>query len=226
MRRGGIVLAAVAVVLGAAGVFAGQAPARAACTVQLRVDVYGGGSSWALQGGLNAGKSATLRAIERGCAGLDHISGRWVSGGSGTIPRQGCGGKVCFLHVRSNAMSAADFQAFARTPAGGTAHSNIVRVAWAGNDLSGSYTSHFQGAIHPGCHIAVSGNNVDATNENGDTAHGTYDPAAHTITLTSGWPDITPTRPFIGRVSASGGRIRIDWPNLLNGQSGGFWTHD
>jgi hypothetical protein len=213
-------------------VSAGGAPAQSlfgVCTVELRVDVFGGGSSWALQGGLTAGKLATLRATTSGCAGLDHITGRWVSGGSGVIPGtpRPCAGTICILRVRSQKMAAADFQAFARIRGGGIRRSNIVRVAWAGEGLGGDYTSNFRGKVNPGCHIALTGNRVTATNEFGETATGIYDPAGRTITLTAGnWPDATAAHPFIGRVSGIGGRIRIDWPLLADGGSGGFWLHD
>src|SRR5947209_20124275 len=92
--------------LGTAGGLASAAPVRSACTVQLRVNVFGTSPpapAWSTQGGLNAGKTATLRATERGCRGLDHLIGRWISGQAGQ-PDWGthpCGGTVCEWQVRS-----------------------------------------------------------------------------------------------------------------------------
>jgi hypothetical protein len=170
---------------------------------------------------------ATLRAISRGCP-LDHITGRWVSGGAGIIPGtpRACAGTICILRVRSQKAAAADFQAFARVP-GGFKRSNIVRVAWSGEGLAGTYTTNFRGTVTHGlAHIALSGSKVTVTNERGQTATGTYDPTARQLILTAGWPDISPGTPFIGRVSGIGGRIRIDWPLLRDGRTGGFWVHE
>jgi len=182
-------LLAVLAVLGSVGLglFAGNASGRGAvCSVLLRVDVFGGGRSWALQGGLNAGKSATLRAVARGCDGLDHITGRWVSGGSGIIPGtpRPCPGVICELRVRSNTMSAADFQAFARIVGGGIAHSNIVRVAWGGSGVTGTWTWRF---APPGSPLATHGT-VDFLSDHtmswsgGD--NGTWTRTGNTIVLT------------------------------------------
>jgi hypothetical protein len=220
----------VALTAAASVSFAGGASsAGAACSVLLQVDVFGSGSrSWALHGGLDAGKSATLQATTRGCHdGLDHITGRWASGGTGRFPGTPttCPGAICQMHVRSDTMSSADFQAVART-AGGFAKSNIVRVAWAGEKIEGSYTTHFRTDPPGTAQVEVSGNDVSVTNERGETATGTYDPAARELILTAGWPDISPGTPFIGRVSGSAGHLRIDWPTLKDGGSGGFWTHD
>src|ERR1700730_3726762 len=108
--------------LGAAGVLAGGAPAQGACVVQLRVNVFGSappGPRWALQGGLNAGKTATLRATESGCPlGLDHMFGSWESGGVGPLGVHPCAGPVCSWPVVGLTMSAAHFQAYARTASG------------------------------------------------------------------------------------------------------------
>ena len=103
------------------------------CVIQLRVNVFGTspGRNWALQGALNAGQQATLRAVARGC-GISQIRGRWISGASSAIPAKQCGGSsTCILHVRSGRQSASAFQAFATSNGGATARSNIVRVAWA-----------------------------------------------------------------------------------------------
>jgi hypothetical protein len=220
----------VALTAAATASFAGGASsAPTACSVRLQVDVFGSGSrSWALHGGLNTGNSATLQATARGCHdGLDHITGRWVSGGTGRFPGTptACPGVICQMHVRSDNMSSADFQAFART-AVGFARSNIVRVAWAGEGIAGTYTTHFRTNPPGTAHIQVAGNDVEVTNERGETATGTYDQVTRQLILTAGWPDITPGTPFIGRVSGAGSSLRIDWPNLLDGGSGGFWTHD
>jgi hypothetical protein len=201
-----------------------------ACRLQLQVNVFGPSSpqsNWALQGGLAAGQLATLRATSTGCT-LDHITGRWVSGGTGIIPGtpRACGGTICILRVRSQKSAAADFQAFAQTP-GGFMRSNIVRVAWTGEGLEGTYTTNFRGTVTTGeAHIALTGNTVMVTNERGQVAEGTYNPTTHQLILTAGWPDIVPGTPFIGRVSNVGGRIRIDWPVLKDGKPGGFWIHD
>lgn len=110
------------------------------CAVELRVNVFGPSSpesNWALRGGLNAGKLATLRARARGCnGGVAEIRGRWVSGGAGAIPTTQCGSAICFVRARSGRQSAADFQALARAPGGATVRSNIVRVAWAGSSTA------------------------------------------------------------------------------------------
>ena len=222
-------LAAIAVAVVSAGTLAGSAsPAASECIVELRVDVFGGGSSWALQGGLTAGNLATLRALSSGCT-LDHITGRWVVGGTGLIPGtpRPCAGTICILRVRSQKMAAADFQAFARTASGDFARSNIVRVAWAGEGLEGTYTTNFRGKVTRGsAHIALSGNAVTVTNERGMVATGTYNPTTHQLILTVGWPDIVPGTPYIGRVSGIEGSIRIDWPANRDGRPGGFWVHE
>ena len=132
IRRTSLVVLALASAL--AGLHAGGAAAAPeTCVIQLRVNVFGTTSPeshWALGGGLNAGQLATVRAVARGCR-IDHIRGRWISGGSGAIPTRQCGGTAtCTLRVRSGRQSAAAFQAFA-TPSGG-ARSNVVRVGWAG----------------------------------------------------------------------------------------------
>ncbi|HKP18086.1 MAG TPA: hypothetical protein VJT84_06375 [Gaiellaceae bacterium] len=216
------------IALGSAGVLAGAAsPHQTRCVVQLRVNVFGTTSpqsNWALQGGLNAGKQATLRATARGCASLHHISGRWVAGGSGTIPRTACSGTTCFLRVRSQNQSAADFQAYASPLSGGAlVRSNIVRVAWAGSGLEGSYTTYFRGTVtRAGARISLSGNSVTIRNQHGQTATGTWDAAAKALVVTKGWPD----SPITGTVSVVGGKIRIDWPVLKDGGPGGYWLHD
>ena len=118
------VLVAVMIGLLGAWILTSAASARPTrCTIQLRVNVFGASSPqshWALQGGLNTGKLATLRAVSHGC-NLHHITGRWVSGGEGAFPgsRRPCAGTVCIWYVRSPFMSAADFQAFG--PAAGAA---------------------------------------------------------------------------------------------------------
>ncbi|HEV7564656.1 MAG TPA: hypothetical protein VGO31_01700 [Microbacteriaceae bacterium] len=117
-------------------VFTGEVAASPQkCVIELRVDVFGTspGSNWALQGALNAGQPATLRAVARGC-GIAQIRGRWINGASTAIPPRPCGGSTtCVLRVRSGRQSAAAFQAFATSTGGATARSNIVRVAWSGN---------------------------------------------------------------------------------------------
>src|SRR3954463_15208350 len=140
---GAVAVLSTLVVLGAAGRLT-SAAAQSACTVQLRVNVFGRlppGPAWARQGGLNAGKTATLRATERGCASLDHVFGRWISGQAGQ-PDWGthpCAGTACECRVRSTSMSAADFQAYARTATGAIVRSNIVRVGWAGSGITGGW---------------------------------------------------------------------------------------
>src|SRR4051812_44459129 len=112
MRKPGVIaLLSTLAVLGAAGGLTATADAQSACTVQLRVNVFGSapsGPAWARQGGLNAGKTAILRATERGCAGFDHWTGRWISGQAGQ-PDWGthpCAGTVCEWQARSTSMSA------------------------------------------------------------------------------------------------------------------------
>jgi hypothetical protein len=141
------------VVLGAGGVFAGSAASLGVCQVQLRVDVFGGGQHWALHGGLDTGKTATLRAVHSGCAGLDHIAGRRV-GGSGALSPHPCAGATCFWRIRSRAMTAIDFQAYARSRSGRLVHSNIVRVAWAGgHENTWTGTWHVAGSGYSGNYV-------------------------------------------------------------------------
>ena len=112
----------------------GAAAAPQKCVIQLRVNVFGSspGANWALQGGLNAGQVATLRAVARGCT-VDHIRGRWISGRTGAIGPRQCGGlATCVWRVPANRQSGAAFQAFSG-PSGSSAKSNVVRVAWAGS---------------------------------------------------------------------------------------------
>ena len=125
-----LVFAAVVACLGD-----GAAASSQKCVIQLRVNVFGTtspSSNWALQGALNAGQLATVRAVARGCK-IDRIKGRWISGPSGALPTRQCGGgTTCILRVRSGRQSAAAFQAFATSTGGAPAKSNVVRVAWAG----------------------------------------------------------------------------------------------
>lgn len=112
----------------------GAAASPQKCVIQLRVNVFGATSpesNWALQGALNAGQLATVRAVARGCR-VHHIRGRWISGASGTIGPRQCGGvTTCTWYRRTNGQRAAAFQAFA-TSSGTGPRSNVVRVAWAG----------------------------------------------------------------------------------------------
>jgi hypothetical protein len=144
LRVPAVLLALVAVV-GSAAVLVGGASAQGPCHIELRVDVFGDGRSWAKQGGLNAGRRAQLRARVRpaGCARIDSIRGRRVAG-SGAIPPRLCGGTTtsCFWGVSARTMTAIDFQAYGRSAAGARIFSNIVRVAWAGDATvirSGTY---------------------------------------------------------------------------------------
>ena len=128
----------LALALSATGAFLLPSSAAASsqkCVIKLRVNVFGTTSpesNWAIQGALNAGQLATVRAIARGCR-IDHIRGRWISGGSGAIAPRQCGGATtCTWRVRSNRQRAAAFQAFA-TSSGTGARSNVGRVAWAGS---------------------------------------------------------------------------------------------
>lgn len=110
---------------------------RTACTITLRVNVFGPStpqSSWALQGGLNTGKPAFLRARSRGC-NLASITGRGVSPSSYRHHFM-CGGHSCQVHVTRNTQQAIDFEAFGPGRPGARAHSNIVRVAWAGGHIN------------------------------------------------------------------------------------------
>ena len=152
-HRGLWMLVALVGALGAAGVLAGGAPAQGTCAVQLRVNVFRNTAhppNWARQGALNVGKGATLRAIERGCAGLDHIDGQWVSGRSGPTSAHPCSGTACDWGVLSTLMSAADFTAYARTSTGATVPSNTVRVAWGGGSvIPGSWAWSFSTSKGP-----------------------------------------------------------------------------
>jgi hypothetical protein len=130
-----ISLAALALASVTACLLAGGAAASPQkCVIQLRVNVFATspGGNWALDGALNAGSVAHLRAVARGCT-VDHIRGRWISGPPGAIAPRGCGGvATCVWKVHGNRQSAAAFQAFA-TSSGTGARSNVVRVAWAGS---------------------------------------------------------------------------------------------
>ena len=126
-----LALAAVSASLIAGG--AAASPQK--CVIKLHVNVFGvksPESNWALQGGLNAGSYATLRAVASGCR-VGHIRGRWISGTTAAITPHQCGGgpAPCVWRVRSNRQRAAAFQAFP-TSAGSAKGSNVVRVAWAG----------------------------------------------------------------------------------------------
>ncbi len=92
--------------------------------------------------------------------------------------------------------------------------------------IAGDYTSYFRGGVYPGCQISLSGNDVEVTNQYGDTATGTYDAASKRLLLTAGWPDISAGTPFVGTISSSGRTIRITWPNLKDGGSGGYWLQN
>jgi hypothetical protein len=190
------VLAAVAVVpalvvLGAAGGVTPGAAAQSACTVQLRVNVFGSappGPAWALHGGLNAGKTAILRATERGCVGLDHWFGKWNSGQAGQ-PDWGthpCAGTVCEWQARSTSMSAADFQAYARTATGAKVGSNIVRVAWAGSGIAGDWAWFFSNTTggpvtRGGCVTFTTNPNNNVTWSGGSS--GSWSRAGNEITI-------------------------------------------
>ena len=125
------------------------------CTIQLRVDVFGGPVSWARAAGLTTGHAATLRAVAHGCAGLDHMTGRYVGRPSAAPLSHACGGAVCTWRVQSAGMQAVDFQAFGNSPAGSRVRSNVVRVAWAGGDsVAGAWTWRF---AQPGQPLATHG---------------------------------------------------------------------
>ena len=124
-------------------------PSGAVCRVDLRVNVFGASSpqsSWALQGGLTAGRVATLRAVAHGCA-IDHITGRFRQGGEGFFPGTpvACSGARCTFNARWQSAAAVDFQAYANNPGGGRRiTSNIVHVAWAAAAvIAGSWTWEF-----------------------------------------------------------------------------------
>jgi hypothetical protein len=238
-RRGSVIHALLLVLLLGA-VLALQTGGASAishrCAVELRVDVFGvtsPGSHWGLNGGLNAGKHAILRARQKGCARLDHITGRWRSGGlNRPNPFTWCARRVCFLNVTSPSSAAADFQAYARTGSGGLVGSNMVRVAWAGPGLNGYYDT-FDGAgsrtSSRGGHVEITGaTTISVTNQNNQIARGTYNPSTLRISLRSGWPDTLPGRPFVGQGRVIGGKVRIDWGprvSATGAPSGGFWVH-
>jgi hypothetical protein len=113
----------------------GAAAAPQKCVLELRVNVFATspGGNWALQGALNAGSLAHLRAKASGGCTVDHIRGRWISGPTTAIAPKQCGGPPpCVWKVRGNRQSAAAFQAFSG-PSGSSTKSNVVRVAWAGS---------------------------------------------------------------------------------------------
>ena len=128
-------LAALALASVTACLLAGGAAASPQkCVIQLRVNVFATspGGNWALDGALNAGSFAHLRAVAHGCT-VDHIRGRWFSGPTSAITPKDCGGvPTCVWKVRGNRQGGAAFQAFA-TPSGSPPKSNVVRVAWAGS---------------------------------------------------------------------------------------------
>jgi len=166
------------------------------CSVQLRVNVFGSsapGSGWSLQGGLNAGKTATLRATARACPrGVDHIHGVWVSGQAGQSAwgDRSCTGTVCSWPVRSTTMSAADFQAYARTASGTKVRSNIVRVGWAGSGITGGWAWSFSttpgGAVNrDGC-VTFTARPHKMTWVGSGSSAGTWQRAGNEVTLD--WP--------------------------------------
>jgi hypothetical protein len=212
-----LVLLALLIGFGAAATLAGGASGQGACTVALRVNVFGPTSpqsSWALQGGLNSGKLATLRAVARGCA-LDHITGRWISGGTGAFPGspRACTGPRCDWGVRSNFMSAAAFQASA-TSAGRTVRSNIVRVAWAGSGVVGTWRWLF---APPGSALAEHGTvtfSSDHTMTWSGGSNGTWAQAGNTVTLT--WTSKKPVSVDTMTLSADG--------RTMNGANNTGWA--
>lgn len=189
-RRGVRLLLALVIGVAAAGVYTGSSAAQGGCIVQLRVNVFGSsppGPSWALQGGLNTGKTAILRAVERGCATLDHITGAWISGRTGPYGTHGCAGRICFWNVSSTLMSAAVFQAYARTAAGGMQHSNQVRVGWGGSGVAGDWAWSF--STTPGGPVSRDG----------------------CVTFTTNPNDVTWSGGSSGTWSRAGDEVAIDW---------------
>ena len=198
-------LAAIAVAVVSAGTLAGIAsPAASGCIVQLRVNVFGGFASWALQAGLGTGQLATLRATALGCAGLDHITRVRVAGsGPAAAPiSHPCAGTVCDWQQRSPIMQAFDYQAFGTDAAGNRKRSNIVRVAWGGSDaVVGTWTWRW---AQPGSPMATHGTVEffpDHTMKWSGGKTGDWERAGNTLTLT--WR-VTPVGRDMMTVSADG----------------------
>lgn len=187
MRRLSVLLALPVVALAvAASALAGSTStplAATACSIQLRVDVFGGPVSWARQAGLTTGHAATLRAVARGCT-VDHITGRRVGHPSAAPLGHSCSAATCFWRIQSAGMQAVDFQAF--SPA--HVRSNIVRVAWAGGDsVVGTWTWQYAQpgqalATHGSVTFSESGSTKTMTWSQG--GGGTWERSGHTVTLT------------------------------------------
>ncbi|MBY0396179.1 MAG: hypothetical protein K2X91_06875, partial [Thermoleophilia bacterium] len=74
-----LLMLCVAIAFLMTGASTGAAATQAGrCTVQLRVDIFGGRTTWALQAGTTVGQLAVLRAVARGCSRVERIVGRWV----------------------------------------------------------------------------------------------------------------------------------------------------
>ncbi len=217
--------------------FAPVAPAQQACTIQLRVNVFGTTSPqshWALGGGLNAGSWATSRAVARGCVGIDHITGVVVSSSHAKLT-QTCSGAVCVWRIRSGSMRAIDFQAFGTDKAARRVHSNVVRVAWAGASLiSGNYDAEVStgGRSYPSqWTLTVSGGSITGTSHWGccpglrvDALRGTVSGNQVVITCDcagQGYTGGTCTQTYTGKVVAPG-RVEGTWSGTAAGSNATF----
>jgi hypothetical protein len=94
-------------------------------------------------------------------------------------------------------------------------------------ELVGSWDSHFRGAVNPNSsHITIRADGKLAiVNEHRDTAIGTWNAAAQTITLAEGaWPDADRGHPMTGTVRRVNGQPTIHWSTLKNGEDGGTFV--
>lgn len=215
-----LLMLCVAIAFLMTGASTGAAATQAGrCTVQLRVDIFGGRTTWALQAGTTVGQLAVLRAVARGCSRVERIVGRWVGRPSAAPLQRPCTGSTCFLRVRVRRMAAIDFQAVALTGAGRRVRSNVVRVAWAGrrlptwtgtwtrNEVAGTLTLNQSGANVTGSYDWSGGGTLSGTTTTNGVFTGTFSDSVGTgsfrIVLASDGGSYTGT--YTGNFANGGG---------------------
>ena len=162
----------------------GAAAAPQACVIKLRVNVFATspGGNWALQGALNAGSLAHLRAVATGGCTVHHIRGRWTDGPTSVIAPKVCPGgpAPCVWKVRGNRQGAAAFTAFSG-PTNASTKSNTVRVAWAGSCTRiGSWVNDTPGVATTTWDVVAGG---AAQESGGGAAHGTATLDGHVLRI-------------------------------------------
>ena len=187
-----ISLCAFALALASACLITGGAAASPqACVIKLRVNVFATspGGNWALQGALNAGSLAHVRARATGDCTVHHVRGRWLSGPTGAITPKLCGRvKECVWKVRGNRQSAAAFQAFSG-PSGSPPKSNVVRVAWAGACTRiGTWRNEVAGGLNLQTIWTIAAGGA-AQEQGGGSVSGTATLNGHVLTIVWASPD-------------------------------------